>query len=147
MWSLLSHWVLGVPFDLILRAKRNDEAAVADMLTLLDIKSRRFLGIFDSAAHIIAGVICFILAIILSMGFYYGFELAQGMFFMAVPAAAVGVLNLRMFRHLNDNPATGGDLIALLQRHRFWVQFIGVMSICTTAMYGMYHNLTLPLGY
>ena len=31
MWSTASHWVLGVPFDMVLRARRHGEEAQADL--------------------------------------------------------------------------------------------------------------------
>ena len=42
-WSLSSHWVLGVPQDMIHRARRIGGAAVADLETLVQINSQRIL--------------------------------------------------------------------------------------------------------
>ncbi|MEL7184122.1 MAG: component of SufBCD complex, partial [Pseudomonadota bacterium] len=37
IWSTASHWVIGVPFDMVRRAARGHEQSLADMHTLANI--------------------------------------------------------------------------------------------------------------
>ena len=49
MWSSSSHWVLGVPFDLISRARRNGGEAQQDLESLVRINITRLLYIARTA--------------------------------------------------------------------------------------------------
>ena len=44
MWSTASHWVLGVPFDMVLRARRHGGEAQADLEDIVRINVVRRLG-------------------------------------------------------------------------------------------------------
>ena len=50
MWSSASHWVLGVPFDLISRARRQGGALQDDLEVLVRINTGRMLFIAQTAA-------------------------------------------------------------------------------------------------
>ncbi len=146
-WAMVSHWVLGVPFDMVLRARRHGDAAIADLEALVAINVRRLLTITDIAGLWLAGVTAFSLSTLAMMGFWYGFELAQGVFCLAFPLSAVAVMNIRMSRRFAQKQPMGDALPAALLRMRFWIQVIAMISIFVTAMYGMYRNLSLPLGF
>ena len=45
MWSTASHWVLGVPFDMVLRAKRSGGVAEQDLEDLVRVNCNRLLFI------------------------------------------------------------------------------------------------------
>ena len=49
IWSSASHWVLGVPFDMISRAKRHGGAAQDDLETMVRINTGRMLYIVRTA--------------------------------------------------------------------------------------------------
>ena len=53
VWSSVSHWVLGVPYDLIMRARRNKGQDLEDMTDLVRINVRRMLNIAQSAGLLI----------------------------------------------------------------------------------------------
>lgn len=145
-WSTLSHWIIGVPFDMIMRARRQGPEAEHDLEQLVDINIRRLMGITDIAGLWLIGVVSFVLTSLAAMGFYYGLELAQGLFCLALPASVVGAMGLYKSRQLQAMQPKGTELARQLLRHRFQIQVIAMLSIFVTAMYGMYHNLSvLPL--
>ena len=146
-WSMASHWILGVPFDLIYRARRQGGEAMAELEMLVAINVRRLTSISDIAGLWITGFAGFLLSTLAMVGFWYGMELAQGMFCIGLPLSVVGMLNLRASRRFSQKLPRGDALSAALFRLRFWIQVIAMISIFVTAMYGMYHNLSLPLGY
>jgi len=80
-------------------------------------------------------------------GFYYGFELAQGLFCLGLPMSFTSMINLRLSRRFAVKQPTGEALTQAMLRTRFWIQVIAMVSIFVTALYGMYHNLNLPLGF
>ena len=74
MWSSASHWVLGVPYDLVLRARRNGGDAVADMEDLVRINVSRLLYIGRMSGLWLAGITCFLLTGLGLLDFVYGVE-------------------------------------------------------------------------
>ena len=147
MWSSASHWVLGVPYDLVLRARRNGGDAVADMEDLVRINVSRLLYIGRMSGLWLAGITCFLLTGLGLLGFVYWVEFAQALFLLMAPMTLVGLLSLNTARLIHDTAASGDALYKRLFRHRIFIQLIGMVSIFVTAMWGMYTNLALgPLG-
>ncbi len=142
LWSSVSHWVLGVPFDMILRARRHGEGeAMSDLQSLVRINVNRiiyiaevsgtWLMLFGSAA----GTALILMAVI------YDVEFAQAVLLLIGPLAILGVLSYRTSRKIARDDIQGMDLVQHLMRHRFSTQMIGVVAIFVTAMFGMYQNL------
>ena len=141
-WSTVCHWIIGVPFDLIHRARRNGGQAAQDLELIVDINVRRLMTISDMAGIWLTGLFGFVLAGLASMGFYYGFELAQGFFFLALPLGFVGMITMRRSRYYAVKRPSGKALAQDLMKLRFWIQVLAVGAIFVTAMFGMYHNLS-----
>ena len=147
MWSSASHYVLGVPYDLVLRARRTGGDAVNDMEDLVRINLNRLLYIGRMSGLWLAGITCFVLTGLALLGFVYWVEFAQALFLLFAPMTIVGLLSLNTARLIQDEAASGEALYKRLFRHRIIVQLIGMVSIFVTAMWGMYTNLALgPLG-
>ncbi|MEJ6402000.1 hypothetical protein [Yoonia sp. 2307UL14-13] len=132
---------------MIHRARRHGGEALDDLEQLVAINVRRLTGITEVAGLWIVGFVTFLLSGLVMAGFYYGFELAQGMFCLALPLTLTGYLSFRLSRRFSDGQPTGEQLTTALLRTRFWFQMIAVVSIFFTAMYGMYHILSLPVGF
>lgn len=143
-WSSVSHYVIGVPYDLIQRARRDlSGQAYLDVLDLVRINVNRLLHISKTAGMILIAFSCFVLTSLALMAFYYDAELAQAIFLIALPLTGVGLLSLATARKLYDVDPEGEVLFKMLLRHRLWTQIIGMFAIFFTAMYGMYQNLDL----
>ena len=56
VWSTASHWILGVPFDMVQRAKRHGGVAEDDLRVLLRINSARILYIADVSGLWLAAI-------------------------------------------------------------------------------------------
>jgi len=148
LWSSVSHWVLGVPHDAILRARRGTpETAMRDLNDLARVNVNRILYIVDVSG---AWLAMFGSAVITGIGitaFYYDVEFAQAVFFMVVPMTVLGALSVFTARRIRQRELMGEALIGMLMKHRFVTQLIGVVSIFVTAAYGMWVNLyTGPFG-
>ncbi|MDZ4095578.1 MAG: component of SufBCD complex, partial [Paracoccaceae bacterium] len=79
LWSTASHWVLGVPFDMVIRARRHDHAgqAEADLQAMVHINANRLLHIAQISGLWIAGIAAFVITTLAMLGFYYKIEFAQ----------------------------------------------------------------------
>ena len=147
VWSTASHWVLGVPYDMVVRAKKNGEQAAQDLEDMGRIYSNRLLYISDMLGVSLLSITCFTLSTLGVLGFVYRVEFAQALFLLGLPMSLVGALNLSTARRIRERGASGTDLWTLMGRHRTLVQLIGMVSIFVTALWGMYQNLTVgPFG-
>ncbi len=147
VWSSASHWVIGVPYDMVLRARRHGEQAQVDLEDMVRIMVNRLMYIGQVSGLWLLGFGCFGMTMLLLLGFYYGIEFAQAVFLLALPLSIVGMLCLSTARLIQLEDAKGERLHKRLMRHRLYTQIIGMIAIFVTALWGMYQNLALgPLG-
>lgn len=143
MWSATTQRVLGVPFDMIVRARRHGGQAQEDMETMLRLSIRRMLQIAQTSGLWLVGFTTFLLVSLGLSGFAYGLEFAQALFLLALPLAIVGALSLRCAAAIAAEDLRGEELDRRLMRHRTAVQMVGAFSIFVTSMYGMWVNVRL----
>lgn len=143
LWSTASHWVIGVPFDMIARARRDGGEAMEDLEVLVRINSTRLLTIARTAGLLLVGGICFAITTLVILGFWYRVEFAQAVLFLLVPVSILGLLSLRTARKIAAGENTGAALCRRLHRHRFSTQVLGMVAIFVTAMFGMYQNIQI----
>ncbi len=143
LWSTASHWVLGVPFDMIARARRDGGEAMDDLETLVRINTNRMLTIARTAGLLLVGGICFIITTLVILGFWYNVEFAQAVLLLLVPVSILGLLSLRTSRKIVAGENTGAVLCRRLTWHRLSTQVLGMVSIFVTAMFGMYQNIQI----
>lgn len=141
VWSSASHWVLGVPFDMIGRAKRQGGQAALDLQDLLRINTGRLLFIAQEAGVWIISVGAFLLTGLFTLGWFYGVEFAQAVFLLALPMSIISLLSVRTAHQLHTVDHDLEAVFKRLARHRLIVQSIGMVSIFVTAMWGMFQNL------
>lgn len=64
MWSTTSHWVLGVPWDMVLRAQREGGQYEEDLLDIVRINTNRLLHIGTVSGLWLLGFACFFLTML-----------------------------------------------------------------------------------
>lgn len=143
LWSMASHYVLGVPWDLVTRARRKRGAAEDDLHDVLRVHVLRMLAIGDAAGLWLLALASAVLTALALLGFAYGVEFAQAAFLLAAPLSLVWLVSLRTARDLAAGRAQGDALYARLRRHRLTVRLIGMAAIFVTALFGMYQNLAM----
>jgi len=143
LWSTASHWVMGVPFDMIVRARKQGGQAEQDLQDIVRANVNRLLYIARLSGLWLLGFACFLLTAMCLLGFVYDIEFAQAVFLLAFPMTLLGALSLRTATILERSPLTGEDLRGRLMRHRLYTQMIGVVSIFVTALWGMFQNLSI----
>lgn len=143
LWSTASHWVLGVPFDMVIRARRQGGQTAQDLDTLAGINVRRLLYIGRVSGLWLVAFGTAILTSLALLGFWYRIEFAQALLCLMLPMALVGGLSLRTARRIEAEAAQGPLLWKRLTRHRIAVQAVGMLSILVTAMWGMWQNMQL----
>lgn len=143
VWTRAGNRVLGVPVDMITRARRHEGDARRDMEDLLYIHARRAVQGAQSSGAWQVALGCFGLSALAMLGFAYGHEFSQAVLLLAVPMLAVRLLSLRLARRLLAGDERGETLDRRLAHHRTTVQLVGMLSILITSLYGMWVNLML----
>jgi hypothetical protein len=147
LWSSVSHWVLGVPHDMIQRARREGGAALSDVEDLVRINISRLLYLVDGGALLMVGLVGFWLSALCVLGFYYDMEFAQAVFLLVLPLAVVLWVSIRESRLISTGGLAGEALLRRLTLHRRVIQLIGMLSILVTALYGTWKNINVSILY
>ncbi|MEX0328671.1 MAG: component of SufBCD complex [Ruegeria sp.] len=143
LWSSVSHWVLGVPYDLVVRARRVGGQNERDLLDLVRINSNRLLYVFDVSGIVILALACFFFTGLATLGFYYGLEFAQAVFLLLFPLCFVTAINIGVAKKLQRIEVTLEAVSKSLTRCRIYTQIIGMISIVVTSLWGMYQNFSI----
>ena len=100
VWSTTSHWVLGVPYDMVQRAARHGGEAETDLEDMVRININRLLYIAGVSGLWLLGIISAFVTSLAILGFWYDVEFAQAVFLLAAPMTIVG-------RHRAHDPGAG----------------------------------------
>lgn len=140
-WSTTSHWIIGVPWDMVQRARRQGGQAEADLEAIVRVNVNRISYIGHVAGLVLAAIVAFLLSSLAILGWVYHIEFCQAVFLIAFPMSIVGLLSLRMARRIGREAPVGEPLRHLLHWHRLRVQIVGVLAIFVTAFWGMLVNM------
>ncbi len=144
-WSSASHWVLGIPYDMVLRARRAGGQAEADLEAITRVNVSRILYIVREAGAILVSMLAFALTTLALLGFVYRVEFCQAVFLIAAPLSVVGAISVANARQIEAGAERGEALRRRLALHRVMVQVIGMVSIFVTAFWGMLQNFNVPI--
>ncbi len=132
VWTLVCYRTLGVPHDMLLRARRLPE--IAERVDLLArLSAERIAGIHDMAGAWLAAAAGFVLTALAALGFLTGLEGAQAAFVLLLPLAAVGYSKLRLALFLRGRKVPRPRLVLILAQRRFWHQTIAVVAMLAAA--------------
>ena len=141
-WSIAGNWLIGVPFDMLYRARNGATQELMDLEALTDINVRRILWTDQKFGTAMAVLIGFILCSMGVAGFFYGLEIGQGLFILAAPLTVILAVNLRLAQQLGEAPLTGIHLVKRLFEVRLWTQVVAMLALFFTALYGMYYAIS-----
>ncbi len=142
LWSSASHWSIGVPHDLVARARRSGGQSEQDLLDIARINTNRVLYIVETSGLAIFAICCFVLTGLATMGFFYGLEFAQAVFLLLCPMCFVMLINISTAKKMRQQELTLENVAKNLGRCRVYTQIIGMISILVTSFWGMYQNFT-----
>jgi hypothetical protein len=130
VWTLACYRTLGVPLDMLHRARGMPEiAGRVDVLARL--AAARIGGVHDLFGVPIAAVAGFVLATLFVIGFGLGIEAARAAFILLLPLAIIGYSKLRLALAVRRRGIEGADLVLALARRRVWHQFIAILGMVT----------------
>jgi hypothetical protein len=144
-WSSASHWVLGIPYDMVLRARRMGGQAEQDLTDITRVNVSRIIFIAEEAGLILMALMTFALTSLILLGFYYGSEFCQALTLILLPLSFVGMMSVATARKIRAAGDAGDALHRRLALHRVTVQVIGMISIFITAFWGMLQNFNISV--
>lgn len=139
-WSTASHYVLGVPYDMVSRAAKYGGEAEQDLEDLVRIYANRLTYIADEAGIWLTVFAAFLVSGLIVTGFVQGVEFCQALALLMVPMLIIFAMSVRNARRAKG--LSGEDLRRLLRRQRISIQALGMVSILVSSMWGMYINIT-----
>jgi hypothetical protein len=145
LWSSVSYWVLGVPFDLIQHARRAGGQAQQDLQDLVRINTTRLLAMIEQSGVVGIALLSFWGTGLGLLAFYYDVEFAQAILFLFAPLLLVLWHSVRVSRQIVSGGMDPEMLHRTLLRHRRVTQVIGMLSICVTGLYGMWQNTNISI--
>ncbi|THH38727.1 component of SufBCD complex [Aliishimia ponticola] len=140
LWSTASHWVLGVPHDMVARARKIEGQAQVDLEDVVRVNVNRLIYIVQVSGLWLLGFVCFLITGLGILGFIYDVEFAQAVFLLAFPMTILGLMSYNAALQIYHQDLSGEPLRARLMRHRVHTQILGVISIFCTALWGTYQN-------
>lgn len=138
MWSSLSHYVMGVPFDMVVRARRQGGRAQEDLELMVRLQVARRVHVAEVSGLLLVGFVTAAITVLGLLGFFYRLQFAQALFLMLLPASAVGILGVLAAQRLDREPLAGQALCTFLGRQRMIIQGIGMLSIVLTAAWAIW---------
>ena len=146
-WSASGRAVLGVPADVLARAKRApDQEPGLLMLDWLSLNLPRW-RIEPREGLVLLGAAAFALGSLAVLGFVYGLEMAQALVLLALPFLILFGLRLRLARGLaplldaaREGRTGAGEAAAealrRIARHRWIAAVLSIVSVVVTVLWG-----------
>ena len=145
MWSSLTHYVFGVPFDMVVRARRQGGAEQADLEALVRVQVNRRVRIAALTGPWMVAFLSAGLTVLALVGFVYGVQFGQALFLLLAPATLATLLDFASARRLAEAPLTGEPLCAYIGRCRLMKQALGMLSIIVTAFWAVWHLMSVSV--
>lgn len=142
-WSNATHFIMGVPFDMVTRARRQGGQAMADLDLMAELQARRRLGVMRTAGVWLVGFWMAVLSSLAVLGFVYQAELAQALTLLLGPLTLAGWLSLRLSARIEAQELRGEALARAFFWHRVILQAIGLLAIFVTTLWGAWHTLSM----
>ncbi|CAM3116857.1 hypothetical protein PANO111632_04120 [Paracoccus nototheniae] len=163
MWSTTGRSVLGVPSEVLARAKATQAAGEgpgAAVITLLDwlslVLPRWRLGPREGAVFL--GVTSFLMTSLIVLGFVFWLEMAQALVLLLAPFWVLFWMRVRLARRLSPLieaaqdarsplPEVAQGVVRAMTWHRRWVTLLSMISVALAALWGALWSLLHPVGF
>ena len=145
IWSRVNGRGLGIPYDMVIRARRGSDTALADLEILARIHALRQQQLFHETGLALSAVFAAVLSALALLGFAYGLETAQALFFLMAPPVLIQVHRLYCARRILQDSGQGAALLRCLGGHRLVTQLTGLVTFLITAVWGIHVIMTTPI--
>ena len=144
-WSVVVQRPLGIPYDMVIRARRHGGAAMRDLEDIVRMQVDRFTDLEGNAGLWRVGLACFVLSALATLWFHFGVEMALALFLPGASMVPVGLVTWRSARRIRRSGARGTGLCRRIRACQLSILGIGTVSMFITAFWGMYVNTSSDL--
>jgi ABC-type multidrug transport system fused ATPase/permease subunit len=99
---------MGVPYDMVVRARRVGGQLEIDLLDIVRINTNRILYYVEASGMVMLAMACFVFTALATLGFYYWVEFAQAVFLLLFPLVVVTFINIFHARRLRRHDLDTG---------------------------------------
>ena len=162
-WSLTGRSVIGVPTEIVSRARmavqagEGDSPAILHLLDWLSLLLPRW-GIGAREGAVLLGLTGFVLTSLAIMGIGYALELALAAFLLLLPFAILFWMRVTLARRLmplleaaeqgaRPIPDAAAEAVRRMVVHRRLVTILSMAAVAVTAMWGALWSLIHPYGF
>jgi hypothetical protein len=135
-WMLTTRQAMGLPQDMIQRAYSGGDA-LDDLQTLAALQAQRLVRLWRKWQMVLVGFGALMLSLLTVLGFWYGGELAQAVWFLAAPFAVIGALNLQAAMRILVDSGQGEALLKLMFYLRFKQQVLAMVFVFVTVVFAL----------
>lgn len=135
-WMLTTRQSMGLPQDMIDRARLGG-AALQDLQTLARLQAQRLMRLWHRWQVVLVAFGALLISLLSVLGFAYGVEFAQALWFLVVPMAVIGALTLRTAAFVLGDFGQGDALLRLMFYLRFRQQLLAIAFVFVTVVFAM----------
>ena len=139
-WVAATGRVLGMTFAAVGRAQSGG-APLAQVEMVAQSAAQTWVAGWQKWQVLWVALAAAVLAGLSILAFSYGIELAQALWFLAMPYVILLVLQLRLALRILAQNASGDMLLQMIYRFRIKVQLIGFVFVFLTASFAFFHLL------
>ncbi len=138
VWAKAIGWGLGVPYDMVRKARREGGQALYELEVMARITTGRMLATSRGFGPWLVGMVSFGVTSLALLGFVYHSGLAEAVFCLFAPMCGLGYLSLRAALRVEAGEGQGELLLALLTAHRRSAQALASLAVGATILLGLY---------
>lgn len=139
-WILITRQVMGLPLDMVQRAKAGG-AALRALEEMAQLQAQRLMDYWHKWQFAISAAMAALLCMMGIWAFWYQIELAKALWFLLMPWLLISALSLRMAWQITHGAGRGDDLLMLAHHFRIYVQVIGIVFIFANIITAINHIL------
>ncbi|MEM8571353.1 MAG: hypothetical protein AAGG56_10625 [Pseudomonadota bacterium] len=139
VWTLVTNRTLGVPHDMLARARRLPDV-MQKVEMIATIHAYRATSLVDRTGIPLALFVGFLLSGLFAVGFVSGVEAAQAAFMLLCPLAFVAYSTCSTAVRIKRRGYCGDDLLKILSRRQFWHQVVAAVAVLSTVAAGIVHS-------
>lgn len=144
-WSSFTSTLLGIPADMVYRARRQGGQAMIDLETMALLQAQRRQNLLRQSGPFSAAIWTGLLTTSVVLGFVYWLELGQALSLLLIPLALGHLSGLPLIRRIAQGTLGGESLLRAIRWHRFWMMMLGLFAIMVTTLWGMFYNVVVPV--
>ncbi|NNU80734.1 hypothetical protein HMH01_09825 [Halovulum dunhuangense] len=145
-WSVLSHFALGVPFDMILEVNREKSedgpwARATEALILAQVF--RYTALGRRYGVVLTGVTAFLVTVLLTFSVMEQMELARALATILLPMTVIYATSLQTAFRIERRGLRGADLRGAVRFQRLVNQLIGLLAIMAAVALAIWEQVRL----